>query len=93
MPCLFPVNSVPLEKNRLPPWPLTGDTSYCGLIQPVQNWAYPPYDEGYDASRGAEERALERAPKSSTSSLCVQAMVTVSTMRPTMAVLKRTKMR
>ena len=53
MPCLFPVNSVPLEKNRLPPWPLTGDTSYCGLIQPVQNWAYPPYDEGYDASRGA----------------------------------------
>lgn len=27
--------------------------SYCnGLIQPAHNWAYPPYDEGYDASRG-----------------------------------------
>jgi len=37
--------NVDMKQNR-------GDTSYCGLIQPVQNWAYPPYDEGYDASRG-----------------------------------------
>ena len=29
-----------------------GDTYCNGLIQPVHNWAYPPYDEGYDASRG-----------------------------------------
>jgi len=89
--CFFPVNSGPLTHTAMP-WPVTGDTSYCGLIQPVQNWAYPPYDEGYDASRGAEK--LRCGPQTlQLPWLCVQAMVTVSTMRPTMAVLKRTEMR
>lgn len=26
-----------------------GET-YCGLIEPVGNWAYPPYDDSYDAA-------------------------------------------